>query len=53
MKYTIEQKARLKGMDCLIDLRYNLLKTYRVPFNRLKVKDDFVIVESKMNYKKL
>jgi hypothetical protein len=53
MKYTIEQKERLKGMDNFNIFQCSLAKSFSVPPNRIRIKGDFIVIDSKINYKKI
>jgi hypothetical protein len=53
MKYTIEQKARLKGMDSFHQLKLEISRKYKIPLNKFWLKDDFIILQSKINKRQI
>ena len=53
MKYTIEQKHRLKGVDSLMDLKIKIGKQMGIVQRNFNIVGDFVVIASKLNrYKK-
>ena len=49
MKYTIEQKRRLNGMDCFNHLKYEISKQYRLGQDRFTLQGDYIVIASKIN----
>ena len=53
MKYTLEQKHRLKGVDSLMDLKIKVGKEMGIAQRNFNIVGDFVVIASKLNrYKK-
>jgi hypothetical protein len=49
MKYTIEQKERLKGMDCFMDLKIKIGKELGIAQRKFTFQGDYIVIQSKMN----
>ena len=49
MKYTIEQKHRLKGLDSLMDLKIKVGKQMGIAQRNFNIVGDFVVIASKLN----
>lgn len=49
MKHTIEQKERMKGLNSFQDFKLKIAKIYKLNTNQFVIKDNFIIIKSKMN----
>lgn len=49
MKYTVEQKARLRGMNNFMELKIKIGKELGIAQRNFIIVGDFVVIESKMN----
>jgi hypothetical protein len=49
MKYTIEQKKRLNGMDCYMDLKIKVAKEFGIAQRNFTFQGDYIVIQSKMN----
>lgn len=49
MKYTVEQKASIKGMESFKAFKLMISKQYNLGYKSFKIEGDFLVIGSKIN----